>query len=119
MPARCSTARGDAVEIAHGLATEFAFDTVVVTRGLEGAVALHDGSMYEQDVFEADTFDAIGTGDAFVGGFIASACAVVTSCSPAVGSATAALKRTTDGDLAVTTRAEVRSVIDGESGINR
>jgi len=62
---------GDAVEIAHGLATEFAFDTVVVTRGLEGAVALHDGSMYEQDVFEADTFDAIGTGDAFVGGFIA------------------------------------------------
>jgi len=111
---------GDAVEIAHGLATEFAFDTVVVTRGLEGAVALHDGSMYEQDVFEADTFDAIGTGDAFVGGFIAER--LRGGDLPAAlrwGSATAALKRTTDGDLAVTTRAEVRSVIDGESGINR
>jgi len=74
--------------------------------------------MYEQDVFEADTFDAIGTGDAFVGGFIAERLrGGDLPCSPAVGgSATAALKRTTDGDLAVTTRAEVRSVIDGESG---
>lgn len=111
---------GDAVEIAHSLATEFALDTVVVTRGLEGAVALHDGSLYEQDVFEADTFDAIGTGDAFVAGFITER--LRGGSLPAAlrwGSATAALKRTTDGDLAVTTRAEVQSVIDGEGGINR
>jgi 2-dehydro-3-deoxygluconokinase len=112
--------KGDAVEIAHGLAAEFAFDTVVVTRGLDGAVALHDGSVYEQPVFDADTYDAIGTGDAFVAGFIAER--LRGGALPAAlrwGSATAALKRTTDGDLVVTTRAEVESVIDGEDGINR
>ena len=111
---------GNAVEIAHGLATEFAFDTVVVTRGLEGAVALYDGSIYDQDVFEAETFDAIGTGDAFVAGFVAERLrGGDISAALRWGSATAALKRTTDGDLAVTTRAEVQRVIDGEGGIDR
>ncbi|TKX86753.1 sugar kinase [Halorubrum sp. SS5] len=111
---------GGAVEIAHGLATEFGFDTVVVTRGLEGAVALHDGSVYEQDVYEAETFDAIGTGDAFVAGFVAERLrGGDLSAALRWGSATAALKRTTDGDLAVTTREEVRDVIDGEGGIDR
>ena len=111
---------GGAVEIAHGLATEFGFETVVVTRGLEGAVALHDGSVYEQDVYNAETFDAIGTGDAFVAGYVAER--LRGGDLPAAlrwGSATAALKRTTDGDLAVTNRAEVRDVIDGEGGIDR
>jgi len=111
---------GNAVEIAHGLATEFGFDTVVVTRGLDGSVALHDGSVYEQAVYEAETFDAIGTGDAFVAGFIAER--LRGGDLPTAlqwGSATAALKRTTDGDLAVTTRAEVRDVIEGEGGIDR
>ncbi|WP_096592295.1 bifunctional 2-dehydro-3-deoxygluconokinase/2-dehydro-3-deoxygalactonokinase [Halorubrum ezzemoulense] len=111
---------GDAVEVAHGLATDHALDTVVVTRGDEGATALTGGDVYEQTVFEAETFDAIGTGDAFVAGFVAERLrGGDVSAALEWGSATAAVKRTTDGDLAVTTRAEVASVIDGADRISR
>lgn len=111
---------GDAVEIAHGLASEHGFDCVVVTRGAEGAVALRDGSVEKQGVFDADTHDAIGTGDAFVAGFLAKRIAggdVAAALEWAA--ATAALKRTVDGDLAVVTPDEVERVADGESGIDR
>ncbi len=111
---------GDAIEIAHGLASEHGFDCVVVTRGSEGAIALRAGSVVEQDVFEAETHDAIGTGDAFVAGFLARRIA-----GGDVGdalewaAATAALKRTVDGDLAVVTPDEVTDVVDGSGGIDR
>jgi 2-dehydro-3-deoxygluconokinase len=111
---------GDAVEIAHGLATDFGLDTVVVTRGDEGATALTGGDVYEQAVFEAETFDAIGTGDAFVAGFVAERLrGGDVAAALEWGAATAAVKRTTDGDLAVTTREEVASVIDGADAISR
>ncbi|MWV65340.1 sugar kinase [Halorubrum sp. JWXQ-INN 858] len=111
---------GDAVEIAHGLASEFGFTSVVVTRGTEGAIALREGSVHEQGVFEAETCDAIGTGDAFVAGYLAKRIA-----GGGVGdalewaAATAALKRTVDGDLAVVTPEEVEAVVDGGAGIDR
>ncbi|MEZ3163609.1 bifunctional 2-dehydro-3-deoxygluconokinase/2-dehydro-3-deoxygalactonokinase [Halorubrum sp. RMP-47] len=111
---------GTAVEIAHGLATDHGFETVVVTRGDEGALALTDGDVYEQPVFEAETVDAIGTGDAFVAGFVAERLrGGDVSDALEWGAATAAVKRTTDGDLAVTTRAEVASVVDGGDEISR
>ncbi len=111
---------GDAVDIAHGLATDFGFETVVVTRGPEGALALADGSVREQGVFEADTFDAIGTGDAFVAGFLAHRLdGGDVADALEYAAATAALKRTVDGDLAVVTPAEVERVIGGEGGIDR
>ncbi|WP_136590593.1 bifunctional 2-dehydro-3-deoxygluconokinase/2-dehydro-3-deoxygalactonokinase [Salinigranum halophilum] len=109
---------GDAVQLAHGLATEFGSDTVVLTRGEQGALGIRGGEVYEQPVFEADTFDAIGTGDAFVGGFLTAraAGADVERCLT-YGAATASLKRTIDGDLALVTPAEVEAVIaeDGDS----
>ncbi|GAB7010233.1 bifunctional 2-dehydro-3-deoxygluconokinase/2-dehydro-3-deoxygalactonoki nase [Halorubrum trueperi] len=111
---------GDAVEIAHGLASEFDFETVVVTRGTEGAVALRDGAVYEQGVFDADTFDAIGTGDAFVAGFLAKRIDggdVADALEWAA--ATAALKRTIAGDVAVVTPDDVAGVVAGASGIDR
>lgn len=112
---------GDAVQIAHGLATDFESDTVVLTRGEQGALGIRDGEVFEQPVFETDTFDAIGTGDAFVGGFL-TARAVggdVERCLT-YGAATAALKRTIDGDLALVTPAEVEAVIaDDADGISR
>lgn len=111
---------GDAVDIAHGLATDFGFDTVVVTRGAEGALALADGAVREQEVFEADTFDAIGTGDAFVAGFLARRLdGGDVADALEYAAATAALKRTVDGDLAVVTPEEVERVIGGEGGIDR
>ncbi|WP_281195211.1 bifunctional 2-dehydro-3-deoxygluconokinase/2-dehydro-3-deoxygalactonokinase [Halorubrum sp. F4] len=111
---------GDAVEIAHGLASEHDLECVVVTRGTGGALALRDGSVHEQGVFEAETFDAIGTGDAFVAGFLAER--IDGGDVPAAlerAAATAALKRTVGGDIAVVTPEEVDRVIEGDAGIDR
>ncbi|MFC7098055.1 bifunctional 2-dehydro-3-deoxygluconokinase/2-dehydro-3-deoxygalactonokinase [Halobaculum marinum] len=112
---------GEVVEVAHGLATDHDFETVVITRGDHGALALHEGEVYEQPVYEADTLDAIGTGDAFVGGFLAQR-AIGGDIDAALewGAATASLKRTISGDLAVVTREEVERVVEeGDGGISR
>ncbi|OYR56938.1 2-keto-3-deoxygluconate kinase [Halorubrum halodurans] len=111
---------GDAVEIAHGLASEHGFECVVVTRGTGGALALRDGSVHEQRVFEAETFDAIGTGDAFVAGYLTER--IDGGDVPAAlerAAATAALKRTVGGDVAVVTPEEVDRVLEGDAGIDR
>ncbi|WP_435159696.1 bifunctional 2-dehydro-3-deoxygluconokinase/2-dehydro-3-deoxygalactonokinase [Haladaptatus sp. DFWS20] len=106
---------GDAEEIARGLASEWAFETVVVTRGSEGSLAFHDGETFHQSAFDTETVDPIGTGDAFVGAFLACQLAgkdVATALE--YGSATAALKRTIPGDVAVVTREEVERVLDSD-----
>jgi 2-dehydro-3-deoxygluconokinase len=112
---------GDAEATARGLAADFGFETVVVTRGERGALALRDGDLYEQPVFETDTLDAIGTGDAFVGGFLTRRLrGGDVRESLTYGSATAALKRTIEGDLAIFTSEEVESVIEsGDAEIAR
>ena len=113
--------QGTAEELAAGLAADFEFETVIITRGEEGALAVHDGRTYEQPAFETDTVDAIGTGDAFVGGYLARHIAgdsVPEALSYAA--ATAALKRTIEGDLAVVTPDEVEGVLENEGrGISR
>lgn len=108
---------GDAADIAAGLTDEFGFEIVIVTRGDEGALARHDGAVHEQSAFETETFDPIGTGDAFVGAFLARRLAgddVPTAME--YGSATAALKRTISGDVAVVTPEEVERVLAEEGG---
>ncbi|MFD1570796.1 bifunctional 2-dehydro-3-deoxygluconokinase/2-dehydro-3-deoxygalactonokinase [Halorubrum laminariae] len=111
---------GDAVTIANGLAADFDFETVVVTRGTEGAVALCDGEVHEQGVFDADTFDAIGTGDAFVAGYLAKQIhggSVAEALEWAA--AAAALKRTVGGDIAVIDPDDIAGVVDGAASIDR
>ncbi|KAB1197228.1 MULTISPECIES: bifunctional 2-dehydro-3-deoxygluconokinase/2-dehydro-3-deoxygalactonokinase [Haloferax] len=112
---------GDAETIARGLAADFDFETVVVTRGAEGSLALTDGEVYEQGVYEAETHDAIGTGDAFVGGFLAKRLDggdVAESLQWAA--ATASFKRTIEGDVAVVTPDDVERVVAAEGdGISR
>ncbi|MFB6130000.1 MAG: bifunctional 2-dehydro-3-deoxygluconokinase/2-dehydro-3-deoxygalactonokinase [Salinigranum sp.] len=105
----------DAVAVAHGLLTDFDFQTVVLTRGERGALAVHDGALYEQPAYDADTYDAIGTGDAFVGGYLARQLrGGGVDEALAYGAATASLKRTIEGDLAVVTPEEVESVVADE-----
>jgi 2-dehydro-3-deoxygluconokinase len=106
----------DAATIARALRAEFDFETVVVTRGEDGAVARHDGETVEQAAFEAETHDPVGTGDAFVGGYIARR-ARGGSVTDALewGAATAALKRTIPGDVALVTPAEVDDVVTGNA----
>jgi 2-dehydro-3-deoxygluconokinase len=108
---------GEVVPVANGLVSEFDLETVVITRGEHGAVGLHDGELVEQGVYEADTHDEIGTGDAFVGGFLAHRLqGEAFDRSLDYGAATAALKRTVEGDLAVVTPEEVEQVVSREGG---
>jgi 2-dehydro-3-deoxygluconokinase len=113
---------GDAATIARGLDEDFGFEVVLVTRGGEGSLALAGGEVYEQGVFEADDYDTVGTGDAFVGGFLARYHGDGTVPEAlAYGAATASLKRTVPGDIARVTPEEVERVVtEGEqSGISR
>jgi 2-dehydro-3-deoxygluconokinase len=112
---------GSAADLAAELAADHEFETVVVTREAEGALAHREGETYEHDAYDADTHDAIGTGDAFVGGFLTERLeGGDVEDALAYGAATAALKRTIEGDVAVLTPEEVRSVVDEEgAGISR
>jgi 2-dehydro-3-deoxygluconokinase len=107
--------------LARDLAAEHGFETVVVTRGGEGALALHDGAVHEQAAYETETVDRVGTGDAFVGGFLAQYLGDG-SIPEALeyGAATAALKRTIPGDVAVVDPGDVEAVIErGGQDISR
>ena len=105
-----------APEMARELASTYGIETVVVTMGGDGALALDEGELFEQSVYPASNRRPIGTGDAFVGGFLASwleAGEIGTALS--WGAATAALKRSIPGDVATVTPEEVRAVIEGST----
>lgn len=112
---------GSAADIGADLAADHGCVTVLVTRGAEGALAVHDGETVEQPAFETETVDAIGTGDAFVGGYLARWLeGGDVEAAMAYGAATAALKRTIGGDVATVTPEEVSRVLDSDtSGIER
>ena len=106
---------GNAKHITHSLAAKWEFDTVVLTRGARGALAIHDGVLHEQHAFETETLDPIGTGDAFVGAFVARRLAGAdVSTALSYAAATASLKRTIPGDVAAVTLEEVEEVIERE-----
>ena len=119
--ANCLDRDGDPIEVASELVRDFGFETVVFTRGEHGSVAVRDGEVFEQDAYTAETFDPVGSGDAFVGGYLARRLRggdVPTAL--AYGAAAASLKRTIDGDVAVVTPEEVEAVVaDGTGGISR
>lgn len=112
---------GDPESIARDLIDEHGFETVVITLGSEGALAVHGDEAIEQPAFETDTHDPIGTGDAFVGGYLARRIdGGDVAEALEVGAATASLKRTIPGDIAVVTPEEVERVIrEGGEGISR
>ena len=112
---------GGAESVAYRLADDYDIETVVVTRGEAGSLAYTDGTVFEQDVIDTETVDAIGTGDAFVGGVLAELLAG-SSIETALGygAAAASLKRTIKGDVLVTTREEVEAALaESTGGISR
>ncbi len=112
---------GEPGDVAAGLADEYGHETVVLTRSEDGALAYHDGSVTERAGVPTDAHDAVGSGDAFTGAFLAKRLQGG-SVPEALEWATAAasLTMTIDGDVAVLTPAEVESVLDGEGeGIER
>lgn len=106
---------GPPADVAADLASEYDFETVVVTRSEQGAIAVHDGETYEQPAFGASDAHPVGSGDAFVGGYLASYLQDGRVHEAlAYGAATAALKRAVPGDSAVVTPSDVERVIAGE-----
>jgi len=113
--------QNDPPQIAHQIAADFDFTTVVVTRGERGALAWHDSVVHEHDGYEAQTVDPIGAGDAFSGAFVArrlSGDEIREALDYAT--AAAALKRTIPGDIPTISREEAERVMAGEAeGIDR
>lgn len=101
------------VELAHGLATEYDFRTVVVSRGDRGVLGLHDGEVHERPAFAAETVDPVGATDALIAGFLTAR--LEGAEMPAAldrAAAAAALARTVAGDALVTTPEEVTDVVE-------
>jgi len=67
---RWSGADGDIEQAIRHLGERYALDTICVTLGEEGAVMLHEGSMYAQPAFDVAVVDTIGCGDAFLGSWL-------------------------------------------------
>lgn len=108
---------GSPAEIADTLRSQYDCETVVLTRGEAGALAHTGSEIVEQPVVEADTVEPIGTGDAFVGAYLSrSVRGESTATALRWGAATAALKRTIAGDVALVSESEVRDVLDAEGG---
>lgn len=99
-------------DILAELYQEFAPEIVVLKRD-DGATALHEGRLHRVGVYETQTVDPIGTGDAFAGGFIVGLLTGDVHKGLAYASALAALKRTIPGDVAAVSRAEVEALIEG------
>jgi 2-dehydro-3-deoxygluconokinase len=107
---------GELAALATQLRTEYDCETVVLTRGEDGALATTDAKTVEQPAIAAETLDAVGSGDAFVGGYLSQTLRGedIKRCL-SYGAATAALKRTISGDIAVVTESEVERVLDSEA----
>ena len=62
---------GDLSRRMHSFQQIYNLKTLIVTRGKDGAWLLHDGAFYEHLGFKVDTVDTVGSGDAFLAGFLA------------------------------------------------
>jgi 2-dehydro-3-deoxygluconokinase len=112
---------GDPETLAETLRARYECETVVMTRGEDGALARTATETVKQGAFHAETVDPIGTGDAFVGSYLKQSIEGASIAeSLEWGAATAALKRTIAGDIAYVSPDEVRAVLDDETdGIDR
>ena len=61
---------GSENEQMQALQQKFHLNTIITTRGDKGAAVLHDGAYVEHPGFKVQVADTIGSGDAFLAGFI-------------------------------------------------
>jgi 2-dehydro-3-deoxygluconokinase len=96
-------------------------DVVILTQGDDGATGVAAADVIHQPAYEVKTVDPVGTGDAFLGGFLAQYLESNSfEESLDYAAATAALTRTIRGDAAVVTSQEVAALQqDGSRGIDR
>jgi 2-dehydro-3-deoxygluconokinase len=89
--------------------------TVVLTQGSEGAMAIaEDGSPLYQPALKVDVVDRIGAGDAFSAGVLCGLLEGSLAQGLRYGTAMAAHKLTTIGDIMAASRDEVMALLDQE-----
>jgi len=105
----------------HGLIQYTAAVHHASERNWGGATGLADGAVRTRPAFDTTDRYPVGTGDAFVGGFLAGTLADESfDRALSMGAATAALKREIPGDVAAVDPTEVESLLDGTpDGISR
>jgi 2-dehydro-3-deoxygluconokinase len=104
--------RGAPEEVARRAREHFRCQTLVLTRGAEGGLALGaDGSLRRLTVFPSARVDRIGAGDAFTAGFLYAVLTGRDERALDYGLALAALKHSVPGDTLCTTPEEVERVV--------
>ena len=109
--------------VAQKLAEKFSFDAVAVTlreditvwRNTWGAVAYHDGRIYEGPRFEVEIVDRVGGGDSFSAGFIYGCLTKDVEYGLEFGNAFSALAHSIPGDFNYCTKEEVEALLKGGS----
>lgn len=61
---------GELKEVALMLTDHFSLDAMLITRGENGACIVTDGSYYEHPGYKVQVADTVGSGDAFLAGFL-------------------------------------------------
>jgi 2-dehydro-3-deoxygluconokinase len=109
---------GESRELGHAIAAEWDFDTVVVSRGRQGAVAVEGSTIHERDGVESDDVDPTGQHAALAGAFLGRRLAgddVATALTRGV--AAGALMRTIPGPTPTIDPAAVETIVaDFERG---
>jgi fructokinase len=62
--------KGDLKDRMSWLQRRFDLETVIVTRGAEGAAVFHEEELYEHPGYKVIVADTVGSGDAFLAGFL-------------------------------------------------
>jgi len=84
---------------------------IVLTQGEEGALAYEENQLFKVDAYTTETVDRVGTGDAFDAGFVYGYLTKGIHKALRYAAATAALKRTIPGDIALVTSEEVEELV--------
>ncbi|MFB6128641.1 MAG: sugar kinase [Halorhabdus sp.] len=104
---------GDPREVAHGIASEWDFDLLAMTRGEHGALVIDESVVHEIESLDSETVNAAGQHDAFSGAFIQR---LLAGDRPddalAYGVAAATLTRTTPGPIPAFDRSDVETVVE-------
>ncbi len=109
---------GQGSEQANELRTRFGAQTVVVTLGKSGAIGSDSSwTIHVPAVPVESTVGRLGSGDAFVAGFLSAHLNGTTmEASLRRGAAAASVKRTVAGDMLLSTKAEIDKLLGAEEG---
>lgn len=108
---------GEGPQMAHQLASEYDFETVVITRSEHGALVWHNSTIHESDAVETTAVEPTGEHDAFTGAFLSRRLAGESiGDALAYGVAAAALTRTIAGPVPTVNPEEVERIVDELGG---